>query len=236
MHSHDVGEAYRLALVSDVRGHGPSAVFTAFSDLSAFTAKPIAPLPQRPTVVFVGSLEPYKNIAGLGEAPFEIVHKRRCGGPAWSNRAVAISWRATGADPRRIRAMPTTPEAPVLPAYGRASLGEVMPLVRHVHRKIFLPTYGLFDEERFVEAIREDLAWLGLMIDGEARQSQRLALSDAQSAFEETGVVAALQLAGLRSVQRVSRHMLGMRDEAARDEIRAGLVKAKHRKGVAMRA
>jgi NAD+ synthase (glutamine-hydrolysing) len=31
------------------------------------------------------------------------------------------------------------------------SLGETMPLVRHVHRKVFLPTYGLFDEERFVE-------------------------------------------------------------------------------------
>jgi len=26
-----------------------------------------------------------------------------------------------------------------------------MPVVRHVHRKMFLPTYGLFDEERFVE-------------------------------------------------------------------------------------
>jgi NAD+ synthase (glutamine-hydrolysing) len=25
------------------------------------------------------------------------------------------------------------------------------PVIRHVHRKIFLPTYGLFDEERFVE-------------------------------------------------------------------------------------
>jgi len=55
-------------LIRDVRGRPPSAVFTAFSDLSAFTAKPIAPLPKRPTVVFVGSLEPYKNIAGLGEA------------------------------------------------------------------------------------------------------------------------------------------------------------------------
>jgi NAD+ synthetase len=31
------------------------------------------------------------------------------------------------------------------------SLGETTPLVRHVHRKVFLPTYGLFDEERFVE-------------------------------------------------------------------------------------
>jgi NAD+ synthetase len=31
------------------------------------------------------------------------------------------------------------------------SLGETAPLMRHVHRKMFLPTYGLFDEERFVE-------------------------------------------------------------------------------------
>ncbi|HEX6964847.1 MAG TPA: NAD+ synthase [Gemmatimonadaceae bacterium] len=30
-------------------------------------------------------------------------------------------------------------------------LGGEEPLVRHVHRKNFLPTYGLFDEERFVE-------------------------------------------------------------------------------------
>ena len=43
------------------------------------------------------------------------------------------------------------------------SLGEVMPLVRHVHRKVFLPTYGMFDEERFVERGRDirafDTAW-----------------------------------------------------------------------------
>jgi NAD+ synthetase len=35
------------------------------------------------------------------------------------------------------------------------SLGQTIPLVRHVHRKVFLPTYGLFDEERFVERGRE---------------------------------------------------------------------------------
>src|SRR3954471_8924646 len=35
------------------------------------------------------------------------------------------------------------------------SLGETTPLVRHVHRKVFLPTYGLFDEERFVERGRD---------------------------------------------------------------------------------
>ena len=31
------------------------------------------------------------------------------------------------------------------------TLGGDAPIVRHVHRKVFLPTYGLFDEERFVE-------------------------------------------------------------------------------------
>ncbi len=32
-----------------------------------------------------------------------------------------------------------------------ASLGGDAPGIRHVHRKVFLPTYGVFDEERFVE-------------------------------------------------------------------------------------
>jgi glycosyltransferase involved in cell wall biosynthesis len=59
---------YTSTLIEDVRGVAPSAVFTAFSDLSAFTERPPAPLPERPTVVFVGSLEPYKNIEGLGDA------------------------------------------------------------------------------------------------------------------------------------------------------------------------
>ena len=43
------------------------------------------------------------------------------------------------------------------------SLGEGDPVIRHVHRKVFLPTYGLFDEERFVERGREvrafDTSW-----------------------------------------------------------------------------
>ena len=34
-------------------------------------------------------------------------------------------------------------------------LGGDKPLVRHVHRKNFLPTYGMFDEERFVERGQE---------------------------------------------------------------------------------
>jgi glycosyltransferase involved in cell wall biosynthesis len=55
-------------LVEDVRGERPTATFTAYSDLSAFTAEPLAPLPERPTVVFVGALERYKNIEGLARA------------------------------------------------------------------------------------------------------------------------------------------------------------------------
>src|SRR5204863_1008506 len=31
------------------------------------------------------------------------------------------------------------------------TLGKKRPEVRHVHRKVFLPTYGVFDEERFVD-------------------------------------------------------------------------------------
>ncbi|HEU5169359.1 MAG TPA: NAD+ synthase [Gemmatimonadales bacterium] len=44
-----------------------------------------------------------------------------------------------------------------------ASLGGTAAGIRHIHRKVFLPTYGVFDEERFVEAGRSveafDTAW-----------------------------------------------------------------------------
>jgi glycosyltransferase involved in cell wall biosynthesis len=59
---------FTARLVEDVRGRPPSAVFTAFSDLSAFAERPPAPLPSRPTVAFVGALEHYKNIDGLAAA------------------------------------------------------------------------------------------------------------------------------------------------------------------------
>jgi predicted amidohydrolase len=43
------------------------------------------------------------------------------------------------------------------------TLGDGDPRIRHVHRKVFLPTYGLFDEERFVERGRDirafDTSW-----------------------------------------------------------------------------
>jgi NAD+ synthase (glutamine-hydrolysing) len=44
-----------------------------------------------------------------------------------------------------------------------ARLGDGDAGIRHIHRKVFLPTYGVFDEERFVEAGRSvqafDTAW-----------------------------------------------------------------------------
>ena len=43
------------------------------------------------------------------------------------------------------------------------TLGDETPVIRHVHRKVFLPTYGLFDEERFVDRGHDirafDTAW-----------------------------------------------------------------------------
>ena len=46
---------------------------------------------------------------------------------------------------------------------GHASSGNASPGIRHVHRKVFLPTYGVFDEDRFVERGREirafDTGW-----------------------------------------------------------------------------
>lgn len=59
------------AFTSDlVREEGvePAAEFPAFVDFDRFRAPPVAPLPERPTLVFVGVLEPYKGIDVLAEA------------------------------------------------------------------------------------------------------------------------------------------------------------------------
>ena len=60
--------SFTAGLVEETRGVPPSAVFTAFSDLSAFAERPPVPLPERPTVAFVGALEAYKNVEGLAAA------------------------------------------------------------------------------------------------------------------------------------------------------------------------
>ena len=70
------------------------------------------------------------------------------------------------------------------------TLGGGEPIVRHVHRKIFLPTYGMFDEERFVERGREIRAF-----DTGFGRVAMLVCEDAWHSF--SGTIAALDGAQL---------------------------------------
>ena len=72
------------------------------------------------------------------------------------------------------------------------TLGNGEPQIRHVHRKMFLPTYGLFDEERFVERGTEvrafDTSWgrAGMLVCEDAWHSMTAtiaALDGAQVIF-----------------------------------------------------
>jgi NAD+ synthetase len=65
------------------------------------------------------------------------------------------------------------------------TLGASEPVVRHVHRKLFLPTYGLFDEERFVDRGFEVRAF-----DTDWGRAAMLICEDAWHSL--TGTVAAL--------------------------------------------
>lgn len=49
-------------------GVEPEASFPTYTDLTPFLERPPAPLPDRPQALFVGVLEPYKNVDGLAEA------------------------------------------------------------------------------------------------------------------------------------------------------------------------
>jgi glycosyltransferase involved in cell wall biosynthesis len=57
---------FTAGLVGEL-GVEPTLDFPAYMDLDAFTVPP-RPLPASPTALFVGVLEPYKNIDGLAEA------------------------------------------------------------------------------------------------------------------------------------------------------------------------
>lgn len=59
---------FTSGLVEEVRGEPATASFATFSDLSAFTERPVAPLPPQPVALFVGMLEAYKNVDGLAAA------------------------------------------------------------------------------------------------------------------------------------------------------------------------
>ncbi len=59
---------FTSGLIESVRGEPATAAFPTYSDLSAFTAEPVKPLPGNPVAVFVGMLEAYKNVEGLARA------------------------------------------------------------------------------------------------------------------------------------------------------------------------
>jgi NAD+ synthase (glutamine-hydrolysing) len=94
-----------------------------------------------------------------------------------------------------------------------ASLGGKDAGVRHVHRKVFLPTYGVFDEERFVDRGREirafDTRWAG---------GGRAAILICEDAWHSlAGTIAALQGAQLVIVPSASpARGTGMDEEGTR--------------------
>jgi glycosyltransferase involved in cell wall biosynthesis len=59
---------FTSSLIEDVRGRPATACFPTYSDLSAFTERPLVPVPDDKRVVFVGALEQYKNVGGLAAA------------------------------------------------------------------------------------------------------------------------------------------------------------------------
>jgi glycosyltransferase involved in cell wall biosynthesis len=60
--------AFTSSLIEDVRGRPATACFPTYSDLTAFTERPLVPVPNDKRVVFVGALEQYKNVDGLAAA------------------------------------------------------------------------------------------------------------------------------------------------------------------------
>src|SRR5213083_376185 len=91
-----------------------------------------------------------------------------------------------------------------------ASLGGKDAGVRHVHRKVFLPTYGVFDEERFVDRGREIRAF-----DTRWGRAAILVCEDAWHSL--SGTIAALQGAQLVIVPSASpARGTGMDEEGTR--------------------
>lgn len=81
-------------------------------------------------------------------------------------RELDATYRATARSPRSLDVTLGFYEVWNNKLYNSAiyvTLGNGEPQIRHVHRKMFLPTYGLFDEERFVERGTEvrafDTSW-----------------------------------------------------------------------------
>lgn len=55
---------FTSSLIREVRGE-PDAVFPTWTDLGVFVESPPVPLPGEPRAVFIGALQPYKNVDGV---------------------------------------------------------------------------------------------------------------------------------------------------------------------------
>lgn len=62
-----VGE-FTAALALEATGRPPLSVFPAYIDLESFTSEPVQPLPDRPSVAWIGVLQNYKNPRMLADA------------------------------------------------------------------------------------------------------------------------------------------------------------------------
>ena len=59
--------SFTSSIVQDA-GVEPAGTFTTYTELTAFSEPPVAPLPDRPVALFVGVLERYKNLHALADA------------------------------------------------------------------------------------------------------------------------------------------------------------------------
>jgi glycosyltransferase involved in cell wall biosynthesis len=59
---------FTSSVVERARGRPATACFPTYSDLEAFADPPLQAVPHEQRVVFIGALEPYKNVSGLGAA------------------------------------------------------------------------------------------------------------------------------------------------------------------------
>jgi len=59
--------SFTSSIVQDA-GVEPAGTFTTYTELTAFSEPPVAPLPVRPVALFVGVLERYKNVHAIADA------------------------------------------------------------------------------------------------------------------------------------------------------------------------
>jgi glycosyltransferase involved in cell wall biosynthesis len=68
--------SFTSSLVEQTRGVPATACFPTYSDLESFSGPPLSPVPDAQRVVFVGALEPYKNVRGLATAWRRVIATR----------------------------------------------------------------------------------------------------------------------------------------------------------------